>query len=399
MKSMPRTCPTDGTAKEMDGGHGSGIQPMENKSFYNKRMKTLLFLCLLCTLPRVVSAQELTLEQKAARMLIVGVQGTSLTADNPVIRDVRERGVAGVILFGKNILPAAPGISPKDTLTRFCHDLQALTNRELIISIDQEGGRVNRLKESLGFPRSVSQHYLGGIDREDTTRLYAARTARTLHETGFNVNFAPCVDLNINPACPVIGALERSFSPHPELVTRHAAYVVDEHRKRGVLTALKHFPGHGSSANDSHLGFTDVTGSWQAKEVIPYQRLIRQGKCDMVMISHVYNAKVDSLYPATLSEAWIDGILRKKLNWDGVVVTDDLHMKAITAHYTLEETLERAINAGADLLIFSSNLGAYKNQDMTGELIDTIVRLVRKGKISEQRLDESAARTQRLLPR
>ncbi len=360
------------------------------------RKHTILWTFIGLFLNSPLHAGERTLEQKAARMLIVGMRGTELRPDNPVVKDIRDRGVGGVILFEHNITPIEKGMDSKARLTRLCQDLQALRTDKLLISIDQEGGRVNRLKTKYGFPRTVSQAYLGKTDNEDTTRHYAGIIARTLEETGFNTNFTPCVDINVNPDCPVIGKVERSFSADPETVIRHASYVIDEHRKRGILTAVKHFPGHGSSSADSHLGFTDVSNSWTEKELLPYRTLLKNGGCDMVMISHVFNRRIDSVYPATLSRETVTGLLREQLEWDGIAVTDDMHMKAISDNYSLEESLQLAINAGIDMIILSSNIPG--NTDcISQQAIDLIVKSVREGKIEESRIDEAVARIDRLL--
>ena len=341
-------------------------------------------------------AEERTLEQKAARMLIVGMRGTQLTPENPVIQDIRNRKVGGIILFEHNIVPIGKGIDSKAQLCKLCNDLQALRDEKLIISIDQEGGRVNRLKTKYGFPKTVSQAYLGTVNNEDTTRYYAGIMAQTLKETGFNTNFAPCVDLNINPECPVIGKVERSFSDNPETVTRHAMFVIEELKKRGIYTAIKHFPGHGSSSTDSHAGFTNVSNSWSEQELIPYQTLLKNNSCDMVMISHVFNNQIDEDYPATLSQKTINGLLRNQLGWNGIVVTDDMHMKAISDNYSLEESLQLTINAGADMIILSSNIPG-NTEHISQQAIDLIVKSVREGKIKESRIDEAVARIDNLL--
>lgn len=360
------------------------------------RQFTLLF-ALLCTLcPAPLMAETITadtlppLRQRIARMFIVGFRGTEITSSMRIIKDIEQLGVGGVVLFEHNIAPVSPNYSSSQRLATLCHQLDSIATYPFIVSIDQEGGAVNRLKTKYGFVPTVSHGYLGRINSEDTTRYYAATTAEQLVEIGFNTNFAPCTDVNINPQCPVIGKRGRSISADPTVVTKHARYIIEEHQQRGVITAMKHFPGHGSSTTDTHTSFTDVTKSWQPQELAPYRALTAADEAHtMVMVSHVFNAQIDSVYPATLSHATITGLLRQDIGWQGVVVTDDMGMKAIADHYTLPETLQLVINAGCDLLIFSSNVGETPTAVSATTLVDTVMQLVEEGIISEERINES----------
>lgn len=339
-------------------------------------------------------SDSLTLEQKAARMIIVGMRGNTI---NAAVKADIDRGVAGIILFEHNICPVTDCNDSKARLGRLCRDLRDYAGRSsFIVSVDQEGGRVNRLKTKYGFPTMISAERIGKINNTDTTRKYGAVIAGAVSDAGFNVNFTPCVDVDVNPLCPVIGKVERSYSDNEETVARHASIIIGEHHKKGVVTSLKHFPGHGSSQVDSHKGFTDVTNSWSERELIPFKKLIDNGMCDMVMVGHLFNSKIDPVYPATLSKKTIDGLLRTQLGWNGVVITDDMHMKAISENYTLEESLELAINAGIDLIILSSNIPGHTDP-VSKEAIDAICRLVRSGKIPESRLDESIERVETLM--
>jgi beta-N-acetylhexosaminidase len=334
-----------------------------------------------------------SLRYKIAQLLVVGFRGTELTPQNHIYGDVKNLQVGGVILFDFDAINKTRGrnITSPEQVKKLCGDLQNLSPDKLIISIDQEGGRVNRLRVSAGFPSTVSAKYLGRLDNADTTRYYARKTAELLRYLGFNLNFIPCVDLDVNPSCPVIGKVERSFSANPNLVVKHSRIWIDEHRKQGILTSPKHFPGHGSSASDSHLGLTDVTKTWTKKELVPYEELIKHGECDMVMVSHVFNKKLDPKYPATLSKKVIDGMIRGDLQFDGLVITDDMAMGAIVDHYSLEVALEKAINAGVDMLILSNNGSSYDPQ-IAQKAVDIIEQLVRQNKISEQRINEAYSR-------
>lgn len=288
---------------------------------------------------------------------MVGFRGLKLERDNPILADIREGRVGGVVLFDYDVPSKSPirNIESPKQVKALIKDLRRVAPGPLLVAVDQEGGRVARLKEKFGFPPSVSAKSLGALDDAAATRKAALATAETLAEAGFDLNFAPVVDLDVNPANPVIGGLERSFSADPDIVTRHAAEVVKAHRECGVLTCLKHFPGHGSSRADSHLGFVDLTETWSRKELEPYARLIGAGLCDSVMTAHIFNAALDSDLPATLSAKVITGMLREGLAYGGPVISDDMQMKAISANYGFEDAIRKAIAAGVDILVFANN--------------------------------------------
>lgn len=216
--------------------------------------------------------------------------------------------------------------------------------------------------------------------------------ANTLKSTGFNLNFFPELDVNINPDNPIIGKKDRSFSSIPEVVTQYAQLYTEQFIKHQIHCSYKHFPGHGSSLSDSHLGFVDVSDTWSEQELIPFLQLLSQpNHCDMVMIAHIVNRKLDMTgLPASLSYQIINGLLRRDLKFDGVVITDDMQMKAITNYYGLETAVTLSINAGADMLIFGNQL-VEKFQDPK-EIIDLIEQKVRSGEISEQRINEAYQR-------
>ena len=195
-------------------------------------------------------------------LLIIGFPGPTLEQGMTIHRDIVDYGLGGVILFNRCVHDpdqAANILSPTQ-LKELCTSLQDLAPGSLLIGVDQEGGQVRRLRPEAGFEDLCSARQMGADgDNIVLTRAQAESTAAMLDELGINCNFAPVVDLNSNPANPVIGAIERSFSDEPAQVARHAAAWIEAHRARGVLSCLKHFPGHGSSATDSHLGFVDIS--------------------------------------------------------------------------------------------------------------------------------------------
>ncbi|MFI3280806.1 MAG: glycoside hydrolase family 3 N-terminal domain-containing protein [Rikenellaceae bacterium] len=356
----------------------------------------IALLLLLSTVAQGCAHSEPSVAQKAAKLLIVGVNGQSLASDNPIIEDIAEKGVSGIILFGHNVATTEQVADPRGQLTKFIADLKAVRSEPLIISIDQEGGLVNRLKEKSGFKPMASHRTVGALESAEKVRTEAANIAHEVASIGVNFNFAPCVDVDVNPTCPVIGHFGRSFSPDEKRVAECASIYVEEHHKRGVLTSLKHFLGHGNSLDDSHYGLTDITATWQERELFPYQNLMESGLCDAVMVSHLYNANFDEEYPATLSRKILQGLLREQLGWQGVVVSDDMQMRAITDHYGFEEAVTLGLNAGVDLFIIGCNI-KREDYNVVDKFISVIEAGVESGAISMETLDQAVARVEKMV--
>ena len=215
--------------------------------------------------------------------------------------------------------------------------------------------------------------------------------ADEFNQVGINLDFAPVLDVNVNPNNPIIGAMERSFSADPNLVAQHAQAFAEVFKQQGIMCSYKHFPGHGSSTNDSHKGFVDVSRTWTASELIPYRRLLSKALCDFVMMAHIYDGKLDKKYPATLSKWVIQDLLRKRLKFEGIVITDALRMDAIAKQYSLRESIKLAINAGNDMLLFSNSLGGY-DPKLGERLVLIIEDLVAKGEVSEARINDAYQR-------
>lgn len=221
--------------------------------------------------------------------------------------------------------------------------------------------------------------------------------AQTLAAAGITHNLAPVVDANTNPANPVIGRLGRSFGADPAAVIAQARAFIEAHRAHGVTTTLKHFPGHGSSQADSHLGLVDVSATWQPLELDPYRVLIGEGLVDAVMTAHVFNGRLDPDLPATLSKATITGLLRQELGYDGVVITDDMNMAAITGQYGFAQAAVLAIEAGADLLAYGNNL--VYDAGVAERAVAALLSAVEQGELSAARIDESYRRVMALARR
>lgn len=333
----------------------------------------------------LVNAQP-TLRDKIGQMLMVGFSGT--TVPDSLSYDIQNRNLGGVVLFGANI-------SSPNQLLSLTNQFQTLASNRLLISVDQEGGKVARLNQTNGFTSTNTAYKLGTIiNLEDSTRQTAGMMAEWLKQTGFNVNLAPVADVNVNQNSPAIGKLERSFSKFPQQVADHAQWFIDEFQNKNIITTLKHFPGHGSAATDSHLGFTDVTTTWADSELIPYRNLIAQDKVDMIMIGHLFNSNIDSLHPASLSIETITRLLRDSLHYNGVAISDELFMNAISANYTLEDAVELCIKAGTDILLFNRSI--YNSKSLVGYLIDVISLKVNLGIVSAALIDSAYNRIQLL---
>lgn len=337
------------------------------------------------------------LRHKIGQMLLVGFQGAEVTPDSAIAKAITEQSVGGVILFDYDYQKKTyeHNIRNPEQLKQLTAQLQSFNSNAsipLFIGVDYEGGKVNRLKENKGFPKTISAEAMALLP-ESEAEQYASNMANALKNAGVNLNFAPDVDLNVNPANPVIGKLGRSFSSDASIVAKYASLFADAHAKRGIMSVFKHFPGHGSSTSDSHLGFVDVTSTWQKEELEPYQQLLKDqtNTHSMVMTAHVVHQGLDPAgYPASLSKAMTTGLLRQKLHFNSVVVTDDLQMKAITDNYSLKEAVRFAVNAGADILVFGNQL-TPTHQDPS-EIVNMIHEDVLSGEIPESRIDESYGR-------
>lgn len=354
-------------------------------------LKNIIALTALLMTVYPVKAQEPdSLDIKIGQMILIGVPGTTL--DQAVLAEVRQGKVGSIILFEKNI----PSVNPAASLRKIIWQYQQEAPVPLFICIDQEGGKVNRLKEKYGFPRSITAEEMGAVNTLDSVRYYGRSTAATLAGLGINVNFAPVVDLRSNPQNPVIARFGRAFSDDEERVTALATEFIKTHRKLGIVTVPKHFPGHGSSDADTHLGIADVTASWEERELTPYAKLIQSGYADAIMSAHIVNKNLDpDGHPGTLSYPILNGILREKLGFDGVVFSDDMQMHAITKHYGLVDAIRLTINAGVDVMTFSNNID--QSEERTVDRVHKIIRgLVDEGKIPVKRIDESYRRVMKL---
>ena len=324
----------------------------------------------------------MSLDPAVASLFTVGFTGTSPSDD---VRRLIDRGVFGVILFGRNVVDA-------EQVAGLVRELKRHAGRPLLVSIDQEGGRVARLRERHGFTEVPPMRALGEVGDEALARAVGALLGRELRAVGIDQDYAPCVDVDTNPANPVIG--DRSFSRDPAVVARLGAALALGLQGAGVAACAKHFPGHGDTSEDSHTGLPRLPHDLdrlRAVELAPFRALAQAGVAS-VMTAHVVFEALDPRRPATLSAPVLE-LLRKECGYDGCAVSDDLEMSAVAKHFPLEEAVPAALGAGLDALM------VCHSADVAHRAIDLARRAVEEGAVSRERLAQATSRVGRLLGR
>jgi len=353
-------------------------------------MRIIIILILLTSLIFPCYSADNDMEKKIGQMIMIGFNGTSFNSESfdPLRSYIKNGEIGGIVFLAGNV-------TGKYQVKQFISNIKKIrTETPLFIGVDQEGGNVARLNAKKGF-----RYFPSAKKTADTKNLNQAygsylQMAKTVKGAGFNLNFAPVVDLNINPESPAIGHYWRSYSADPKIVTKYAEQLIKSHRKVGLLTSLKHYPGHGSAKEDSHFSFVDVTNTWNKNELIPYQDLIKKGLVDMIITAHIYNANVDKVYPASLSKEHIQNNLRNKMGYDGVVITDDLQMGAIKDQYEIKAAIIAAVNAGSDILFFVDPVELPPKK-----VRNIILQAIKDGKIKKERINESYNRIMKLKKR
>jgi beta-N-acetylhexosaminidase len=326
------------------------------------------------------------LDAMIGQMIMVGFEGRS--EHNPDVIAVHDQlasgTIGGVVLYPDNI-------GPPEKLRALTAYLRGAKSAPIpLIAVDQEGGHVQRLTRRTGHGYFPSARSVGAnpslASPQAAERLYAPM-AEELVKSGFNLNFAPVVDLSLNPDNYVIVQRDRSFGADPNIVATLAAAFIRAHRAAGIATVAKHFPGHGSSSADSHKILPDISGTWQEIEIEPYRTLAKDGLLDGVMIGHLYHPRFSdgAKLPASLSGRAITAL--RETGFNGVVVSDDMEMGAVNDDYTLEERVVKAVNAGTDLLVFSNV--KLRDPELGTRLHAIIADAVRDGRISRLRIEKA----------
>ncbi|MCF7753255.1 beta-N-acetylhexosaminidase [Paenibacillus xylanexedens] len=324
---------------------------------------------------------DLTLEQKVGQLLMCGFH--SQHADEQITRLIRDYHVGGVIYFRRNV-------ESIDQLTRLSAELQDMAAEAgalpLMISVDQEGGMVARIDQE-GMTQVPGNMALGATGNPEYTLECAQILGRELKSIGIDMNLAPVVDVNNNPLNPVIGV--RSYGEHAESVSAHGVAAITGYQSQGIAATAKHFPGHGDTAVDSHLGMVTVPhdrNRLEQMELVPFRKAIEAG-IDAIMTAHVMFPSIEpEPIPATLSHKVLTGLLREEMGFEGIIITDCLEMHAISKPYGVAEAAVRAVEAGADLILVSHTL-----QDQVAAL-EAIVEAVRTGRVSEEVIHQAVER-------
>ncbi|HEY5629826.1 MAG TPA: glycoside hydrolase family 3 N-terminal domain-containing protein [Candidatus Limnocylindrales bacterium] len=335
------------------------------------------------------------LAHKVAGLLIVGFRGMRLANAAWVRTAITRDGLGGVILFDRDQLTGlARNVTSPSQVAALTRELRgAAGTNGLVIGVDQEGGIVTRLGPSHGFPAVASEATVGA-GTVSAARTWARTIATTLADAGCNFDFAPVVDLDVNPTDPAIGALHRAFSANPDTVVQMAGIELDALRLAGVHAAAKHFPGIGSATVNTDFGVADVTKTWTRTELEPYRRLNASGKLDAVMVGHVVNGQLGAHRPASLSRPTLD-LLRTDIGFDGPAVTDDLQAAAITQRFGADEAILLALEAGNDLLLLA-NQQVY-DSGIVRHVVGVVIGAVAHGRLTGEQIDRAWARRQALL--
>jgi beta-N-acetylhexosaminidase len=327
------------------------------------------------------------------QLLLAGFRGTEADAEPDLQRLICGVRVGAILLFGRNVVEVSQVARLTARAREIARDCGAPA---LLIAVDAEGGQVMRLRPDAGYPPALSARELGASNDLALAQLEGRRIGAMLRDAGINWNLAPVVDVGYNPANSVIVGYGRSFGADPSHVVALAAAWIRGIHAAGVLTALKHFPGHGSSFADSHHGFVDVTDTADPEiELVPYRELIAERLADSIMTAHVFNSRLDRRYPATLSVPTITGLLRRTLGFQGLVVSDDLRMGAIEQRFGIDRAAVLTLQAGVDMVLIADD-HLPDGRSAAEVALGAVRRAVGTGRLPFDRVTAALARVQAL---
>lgn len=318
---------------------------------------------------------NMSLDEKIGQLVVSGFYGTTL--DENILKLIKEDKISGVILFNRNVKDSSTLLSLNNSLK----ESNKNNKLPLFISVDEEGGLVTRMPKDI--KRLPTNKYIGSLNNKDLSYKVGKIIGEQLSYFGFNMNFAPVLDINSNPNNPVIG--DRSFGNNKDTVATLGTSTMKGIQSKNIISVVKHFPGHGDTSVDSHVNLPVVNydiNRLNSFEFVPFKTAIQNG-ADAVMVGHILLPKIDSKYPSSMSYEIVTNILRKDLGFNGLVVSDDMTMGAITKNYSIEEASIKSINAGVDLLLVCQK---YEN---TENVLKALKEAVLNGTISKERLDNA----------
>ena len=329
-----------------------------------------------------VQLEEMSLEEKIGQLFIFGFDDKEM--DKNIIDLIQKNHIGGFVFFKKNIKSVEQGLYNLNSLKEINKDNPI----PLFLAIDEEGGKVSRLPKP--FLKMPTPKKIGDIDDEKISFEYGQILGNRLKSLGFNMDFAPVVDINSNPKNPVIGS--RAFGSTVDIVVDNSIKVMEGINSENIIPVIKHFPGHGDTKIDSHMDIPVIDKSMEeleSLELVPFKRAIEAG-ADSIMIGHILFPKLDENNPATLSKNIINGVLREKLSFDGVIISDDMTMGAIMENYNVEDAVVEFFKAGGDIALV-----CYE-RDIQLSLPQRIIDEVKNGNISEEEIDRKVYRILKL---
>ncbi|WP_424765519.1 beta-N-acetylhexosaminidase [Paenibacillus sp. sgz302251] len=325
---------------------------------------------------------EMSIDEKIGQMLLVGLEGTTVNSESRML--IEDKHIGGFILYKDNMTDS----SQIAALLNELKDANRVNKAPLWLSVDQEGGKVNRLPEQ--YAKLPTAEQIGRMNNSEYSFQIGAVIGEALHSLGFNMNFAPVLDINSNPLNPVIG--NRAFGDTPQRVIQHGMETMKGLQSKQVAAVVKHFPGHGDTSIDSHLDLPVVKKSiseLENFELLPFKEAIKQ-HTDAIMIAHLLIPKLDEKYPASLSKKIMTDLLRNTLQYEGVIITDDMTMGGITEHFDIGEAAVRSVQAGSDILLIGHDY------DLQMTVIKALKKSVDEGVLTEDMLNKSVYRILRL---
>ncbi|SOC25201.1 beta-N-acetylhexosaminidase [Ureibacillus xyleni] len=320
---------------------------------------------------------KMSVEEKIGQMILAGISGTTMDTNTKSL--IGKFHVGGIIFYENNFETPTQTVQLVNQIKT-----ENQSNLPLLLSTDQEGGRVTRLPGGLvHFPTNKQ---IGKINNPEFSYKIGTFLGHELKEFGLNLNFAPVLDINSNPNNPVIG--DRSFWDNAEIVSNLGIQTMKGIASQNVIPTIKHFPGHGDTSVDSHLELPIVNKSLEELrelELIPFERAIREG-ADVVMVAHILLPELDKSQPASMSQAVMTDVLRKELGFTGVIITDDMTMGAITNHYDIGKAAVQSVKAGSDIILVGHD---YRNVE---KVFTSLKTAVENGEISQQKVNQSVER-------